>query len=461
MSVIDFPSRKSPEAETLGKLPPQNIEAEQAVLGAILIDNASLNKALEIIHPDYFYREAHRRIFSAVLDLNERNEVVDLITLTDHLRKKNELEMVGGATYLSFLVNSIPTAANIRQHSRIIHEKAILRNLITVATDIVGQGYEDQSRVEELLDFAERSIFGISERKLKPSFVAVKEIIKDSFETIERLYEKKERVTGVATGYRDLDEMTSGLQPSDLIVIAGRPSMGKTALALGVAQHLGIEKRGTAAIFSLEMSKEQLVMRMLCSEARVDAHKLRSGYLGRADWPKLTTAAGRIAEARIFIDDTPAISVLEMRAKARRLKAEHGLDLVIVDYLQLMRGRGEADNREQEISEISRSLKALAKELQLPVVAMSQLSRAVENRSDKRPILADLRESGAIEQDADIVIFIYRDEVYHTTDENKGIADIIVGKQRNGPIGNIKLAFLDRYTRFENLEKVHEEVEEF
>ncbi|MBI3610031.1 MAG: replicative DNA helicase [Nitrospirae bacterium] len=461
MSVIDFPSRKNPEAESLNKVPPQNIEAEQAVLGAILIDNASLNKALEIIGPEDFYRDSHRKIFSAVLDLNERNEVVDLITLTDQLRKKNELETVGGAAYLSSIVNSIPTAANIRQHARIIHEKAVLRNLIEVATDIVGQGYDDRARVEELLDYAERSVFGISERKLKPSFVAVKEIIKGSFETIERLYEKKERVTGVATGFTELDDMTSGLQPSDLIVIAGRPSMGKTALALGIAQHLGIEKRGTAAIFSLEMSKEQLVMRMLCSEARVDAHKLRSGYLGRADWPKLTTAAGRLTEARIFIDDTPALSVLEMRAKARRLKAEHGLDLVIVDYLQLMRGRGDADNREQEISEISRSLKALAKELQLPVVAMSQLSRAVENRADRRPVLADLRESGAIEQDSDIVLFIYRDEVYHPSDENKGIADIIIGKQRNGPIGNIQLTFLDKYTRFENLERTHEEAEEF
>ena len=461
MSVIDFPARKGQEAASVSKLPPQNIDAEQAVLGAILIENASLNKALEFITPDDFYRESHRRIFSAILDLNERNEVVDLITLTDHLRSKNELETVGGAAYLSSLVNSIPTAANIRQHSRIIHEKAVLRNLITIATDIVGQGYEGSRRVEELLDYAEHSIFGISEKKIKPSFVGVKEIIKGSFETIERLYEKKERVTGVATGFAELDDMTSGLQPSDLIVIAGRPSMGKTSLALGVAQHAAIEKRGTAAIFSLEMSKEQLVMRMLCSEARVDAHKLRSGFLGRADWPKLTTAAGRLSEARIYIDDTPALGVLEMRAKARRLKAEHGLDLIIVDYLQLMRGRGEADNREQEISEISRSLKALAKELQLPVVALSQLSRAVENRADKRPVLADLRESGAIEQDADIVIFIYRDEVYRQTDENKGIADVMISKQRNGPVGTIKLAFLDRYTRFENLERVHDEAEEF
>jgi len=461
MSVIDFPSRKNPEAEALSKVPPQNVEAEQAVLGAILIDNPSLNKTLEIINPDDFYREAHRRIFSAILDLNERNEVIDLITLTEHLRNKNELESVGGAAYLSSLVNAIPTAANIRQHSRIIHEKAILRNLISVATDIVGQGYEDNGRVDDLLDFAERSVFGIAERKLKPSFVLVKEIIKGSFETIERLYEKKERVTGVATGYTEIDDMTSGLQPSDLIVIAGRPSMGKTALALGIAQHAGINERRTAAIFSLEMSKEQLVMRMLCSEARVDAHKLRSGYLGRTDWPKLTTAAGRIAEARIFIDDTAAISVLEMRAKARRLKAEHGLDLIIVDYLQLMRGRGDADNREQEISDISRSLKALAKELQLPVIALSQLSRAVENRTDKRPVLADLRESGAIEQDADVVMFIYRDEVYHPETDQKGIAEIMISKQRNGPTGNKQLTFLDEFTRFENLSKAHEETEEF
>ncbi len=461
MSVIDFPSPKNQEAASTDRLPPQNVEAERAVIGAILIENSSLNKALEYLSEDDFYRAAHRNIFSAIIDLSERNEAIDLITVTELLRQKNQLEAVGGAAYLSSIVNSIPTAANIRQHSRLVHEKAVLRNLIGVATEIVGQGYEDNRRLEELLDYAERSIFSISERKIKPSFILVKEIIKGSFETIEKLYEKKERVTGVATGFTKLDDMTSGFQPSDLIVIAGRPSMGKTAMALGIAQHLGIEKRGVAAVFSLEMSKEQLVMRMLCSEARVDAHKLRSGYLGRADWPKLTTAAGRLTEARIFIDDTPALSVLEMRGKARRLKAEHGLDLLVVDYLQLMRGRGEADNREQEISEISRSLKALAKELQMPVIALSQLSRAVENRADKRPVLADLRESGAIEQDADIVIFIYREEVYHATEENKGIAEVVIGKQRNGPVGAIQLAFLDSYTRFENLEKIHEETEEF
>ena len=444
----------------ISKLPPQNVEAEQSVLGAILLDNNALNKALEILNPDDFYKEAHKRIFKTILDLNERNETIDLITLTDYLKGRNELEQVGGASYLTSLVNSVPTAANVRQHSKIIHEKALLRNLINVATEIVTQGYEGSGRVEDLLDQAESSIFGISERKIRPSFVPLKEIVKGSFETIERLYERKERVTGVPTGFTDLDEITSGLQPSDLIVIAGRPSMGKTSLALGIAQYAGIEKRLTTAVFSLEMSKEQLVMRMLCSEGRVDAHKLRSGYLGRADWPKLTTAAGRLTEAPIFIDDSPALSVLEMRAKARRLKAERGLDLIIVDYLQLMRGRGEADTREQEISEISRSLKALAKELHVPVVALSQLSRAVESRTDRRPVLADLRESGAIEQDAHVVIFIYRDEIYRQTDENKGLADIMISKQRNGPVGIRKMAFIDRYTRFENLERGHEHEEE-
>jgi replicative DNA helicase len=446
---------------SLYKVPPQNIEAEQSVLGAILLDNNALHKALEILGPTEFYRDAHKRIFRAMLDLSERNEAIDLITLTDYLQQKNELEQIGGAGYLSSLVNNVPTTANIRQHSRIVHEKALLRSLIDTATEIITKGYEDSGQVEELLDQAESSIFGISERKIRPAFMSLKEIVKGSFETIERLYERKESVTGVPTGFRDLDEMTSGLQPADLIVIAGRPSMGKTALALGMAQHAAIEKRRTVAIFSLEMAKEQLVMRMLCSEARVDAHKLRSGYLGRADWPRLTTAAGRLAEAPIFIDDSPSPSVLEMRAKARRLKGDQGLDLVIVDYLQLMRGRGEADTREQEISEISRGLKALAKELHVPVLALSQLSRAVETRGgDKRPILADLRESGAIEQDADVVMFIYREELYRLTDENRGIAEIMISKQRNGPTGVRKLTFIDRYTRFENLESGYGPAEE-
>jgi replicative DNA helicase len=443
-------------ADPLSKVPPQHLEAEEFVLGAILIDNQAMNKVLEVLSPSAWYREAHRKIFQAMIELSEVNEAIDQVTVSECLRRRNELEQIGGAAYLAKLVAQVPTAANVRHHAKIVQEKALLRNLITVATDIVASGYRDSEKVEDLIDQAERSIFEIAERKMRPSFVPVREIVKASFETIERLYEKKERVTGVPTGFTDLDELTSGLQPSDLIIVAGRPSMGKTALALSIAQYAAIEKRETVAIFSLEMSKEQLVLRMLCSEARVDAHKLRSGFLGRTDWPKLTSAAGRLAEAPIYIDDSPAMTVLEMRAKARRLKAERGLGLVIVDYLQLMRGRGGADNREQEISDISRSLKALAKELAIPVIALSQLSRAVETRGgDKKPQLSDLRESGAIEQDADVVMFIFREEVYRQTEENRGIADILLRKQRNGPTGEIQMAFIDRYTRFENLETAH------
>ena len=442
------------------KVPPQNIEAEQSVLGAILIENTALYKAIEIIGIDDFYKEAHKKIFLSMIELNEKNEAIDLVTLTEYLRKKNELDSVGGATYLSLLANTVPTAANIKYHSKIIYEKALLRNLINTATEIVSYGYENSRDIEELLDYAENAIFRISEKKIRPSFSAIKDIIKDSFETIERLSEKKERITGIPTGFYDLDMLTSGFQPSDLIIVAGRPSMGKTALCLCIAQHAGIEKGQPVAIFSLEMAKEQLVIRMLCAEARVDSHKLRSGFLAKSDWPRLTTAAGRLSEAPIFIDDSPGTSVLEMKAKARRLKAEHGLSLIVVDYLQLMSGRGERrrggpDTREQEISEISRSLKALAKELSVPVIALSQLNRAVESRQDKRPLLSDLRESGAIEQDADVILFIYREEVYKQTEENKGVAEIIIGKQRNGPVGIVKMAFIDKYTRFENLEKMH------
>ena len=446
----------------LQKLPPQNIEAEQSVLGAVLLDNASLNKAIEILAVDDFYKENHRRIYTAMLDLYEKSDAIDLITLTDHLRKKGEIELIGGASYLAVLVNVVPTAANIKYHSKLVHEKAMLRNLINTATEIVTSGYEHTQDVEDLLDSAERNIFAISDKRIKQSFVNVKEIVKSSFETIEKLYERKEMVTGLATGFIDFDEMTSGLQPGDLIIVAGRPGMGKTALSLCIAQNAAIEKKTPVAIFSLEMTKEQLVLRMLCSEARVDAHKLRSGYLGKTDWPKLTTAAGRLSEAPIFIDDSSALSVIEMRAKARRLMAKDGLGLVIVDYLQLMRGRGRSDTREQEISEISRSLKALAKELSTPVIAISQLNRAVESRSDRKPMLADLRESGAIEQDADLIVFVSREEVYNPctcerdaacTCGRRGKAEAVIGKQRNGPVGTVKLAYIDKYTRFENMEK--------
>ncbi|HIE64804.1 MAG: replicative DNA helicase [Nitrospira sp.] len=447
---------------SIQKLPPQNLEAEQAVLAAILLDNQAFNKVVEILSPEDFYKESHRKIFSALQGLDNEGEAIDLITLSDHLRKKDQLEKVGGSPYLTELLNSIPTAANVRLHANIVHEKAILRHLIGIATNIVTEGYEDQGKVGDLLDRAERSIFSISDKTMRSSFSPMKELVPMGFEIIERLADHK--LTGLPTFHKDLDQLMSGLQPSDLIIVAGRPSMGKTAFALGIAQNIAVRGAGTVGIFSLEMSKEQLVLRMLCSEARVDAHKLRSGFLGRPgndNWKKLIKAAGRLNDAPIFIDDTPAMTILEMRAKARRLKAEHNLSLLIVDYLQLMRGRGDAGSREQEISDISRSLKGLAKELRIPVIALSQLSRAVESRPEKkkRPILADLRESGAIEQDADVVLFIYREEVYDPCKcpregecvcGRKGKAEIIIGKQRNGPIDDIPMTFIDRYTRFED-----------
>jgi replicative DNA helicase len=435
------------------------------VLGGVLLENEAISKVLETLVPDDFYREPHRKICHSMIDLFEKNEPIDLITLTNALKGKNLLDEVGGGVYLSSLADSITTAANIEYYAKIVKEKAILRGLINTATEIVTRGYEDGGDVEDLLDQAEKNIFQISESQIKPSFYEIKNLLKESFKTIEKLYESKEIVTGVPSGFEELDKLTSGFQPSDLVVIAGRPSMGKTAFSLNIAQYAAIEKKIPSALFSLEMSKEQLVLRMLCSEAKVDAHKLRGGFLGETDWPKLTRAAGILSEAPIFIDDTPALSVLEMRAKARRLMAEHELGLVIVDYLQLMRGRGlsgrgrpSSETREQEISEITRSLKALAKELNIPVIALSQLNRKVEERTDKRPHLADLRESGAIEQDADLITFIYRDEIYNRADDNpnKGIAEVIIGKQRNGPVGEIKLAFLDKYTTFENLAWVKE-----
>jgi len=448
------------------KLPPQSVEAEQAVLGALLIDNDALHKVVDVVHEEDFYREAHRTLFRAMVDLSGRGEAIDLVTLTDHLKAQDRLERVGGAAYVAQLTELIPTAANVRHHAEIVRRKAVSRNLIHAATEIAERGYQDAERVEDLLDFAERSVFAISQRQVRADFVPVKEILKDSFAVIERLYERQEMVTGVPTSFARLDELTAGFQPSDLIILAGRPSMGKTALALTTAQHVGINHHEPVAVFSLEMSKEQLLTRMLCSEARVDSSKLRTGRFAKSDWPKLTNAAGRLTEARIFIDDTPAMTVLEMRAKARRLKADHnGLALIIVDYLQLMRGRS-SDSREQEISDISRSLKALAKELNVPVLACSQLSRAVESRNDKRPLLSDLRESGAIEQDADVVMFIYREEFYKPCDcpeeapcecGRRGRAEVIIGKQRNGPTGVAKLAFLNRYTRFEDLDETHNE----
>ncbi|HMK55095.1 MAG TPA: replicative DNA helicase [Dissulfurispiraceae bacterium] len=435
---------------TITKLPPQNIEAEQAVLGAIILDNEALPKSLEILAQDDFYRESHRRLYRAILDLFEKNDPIDIVTVSDYLRKSGDIDIVGGVAYLSTLVDSVPTSANIRYHARIVREKALLRHLIRTATNITARVYEDSSDPDELVDNAERMIFEIAEQRTKTSFATMKDVIKDTFKMIEHLYDKKEAITGVASGFKDLDELTSGFQPGDLIVVGGRPGMGKTAFALNIAQNTAINMKEPVAVFSLEMSKEQLVMRMLCSESMVDSARVRKGFIGKEDWPKLTGAAGRLAEAPIFIDDSSALTVLEIRAKSRRLKMEHGgLSLVVVDYLQLMRSRGNFERREQEISEISRSLKALAKELKVPVVALSQLNRSVESRHEKIPTLADLRESGAIEQDADVIIFLYRDEVYNkNSPHNRGTADIIIAKQRSGPTGTVKLSFEASCTRF-------------
>jgi len=437
------------------KLPPQNIEAEQSVLGGVLIENEAVHKVMEILTAEDFYRDAHRKIYDALMDLAERDEPADLITLTNELRKKEHLDSVGGASYVTSLIDSVVTAANIEYYAKIVKEKAILRKLIDTSTEIITHSYEDRSDVEGLLDEAERAIFEISENRIKPSFYSIRDIVKQSFKTIERLYEKKELVTGVPSGYRDLDQRTAGFQPSDLIIVAGRPSMGKTAFCLNVAQYAAIEKRTPVAIFSLEMSKEQLVIRMLCSEAQVEGTRLRTGFLTESDWPRLTLAAGNLSDAPIFIDDAAALSVLELRAKARRLNAEHGVGMIMIDYLQLMRGRAKVESRQQEISEISRSLKALAKELNVPVIAVSQLSRRTEERQGMRPQLSDLRESGAIEQDADVILFIYRDEVYNRSEDNpnRGKAELIIGKQRNGPTGKIELAYLEKFTTFKELYK--------
>lgn len=439
---------------SLYKLPPQNNEAEQSILGSILLENGAISAAQEIIRKDDFYSEAHRKIFAMIEELSEKNEPVDLITLSNALKDRNQLDSVGGTAYLASLVDNVPTAANVANYSRIVKEKAILRGLIGSATGIINSCYESGSDVDQVLDNAEHQIFQISENKVRQAFAPLRDVVKTTFKSIENLFNRKELITGVPTGFERIDDMTSGLQNSDLIIVAGRPSMGKTAFALSIAQNAALESQVPVAIFSLEMSKEQLVFRLLASEARVDSQRMRKGFLGEMDWPKLTEAAGRLSEAPMYIDDTPAISVLEMKAKSRRLKADKGLGLIVVDYIQLMRGSNSTrDSREQEISEISRSLKSLAKELQLPVIALSQLNRKVEDRPNRRPQMADLRESGAIEQDADVIAFIYRDEVYNKADDNpeKGKAEIIIGKQRNGPTGTVKLAFLNQFTAFENL----------
>ena len=445
-------------AEVGGRVPPQNVDAEESVLGAILLDNGAIDRVTGVLQPEDFYRESHRKIYRAMQVLADRSEPADLVTLGEVLRGRGELADVGGAAYLAELAERVPTAANVTHYARVVRDKSVLRNLIATATSIAERGYAGQD-VKELLDRAEQEIFALSDREVRPAFVRLDGLLNSTFDTIERLFEQKQAVTGVPTGFVDLDRLTAGLQPSDLVIVAGRPSMGKTALCMNIAENAALKADAGVAIFSLEMSKEQLAMRMLCSQAHVDLKRVRTGHLNDSEFGELAKAAANLSEAKIFIDDTPALTVLELRAKARRLSRDPSanLKLVIVDYLQLMRSSEGKDSREQEISEISRSLKALAKELHLPVLALSQLNRQVENRHPPKPRLADLRESGAIEQDADVIAFIYREEVYDEDTPRKGIAEIIVAKQRNGPLGNVDLAFLREYTRFENYEMAPEE----
>ncbi len=441
--------RKDP---SLYHVPPQSLEAEESILSAILVDNDTLPEILEILSPKDFYRSSHQKMFTAITELFSRDEPVDLVTLTNILRERGWLDEIGGATYLANLVDTVPFAVNAQYYAKIVHDKACLRQLIEKTNAIAKRCFEDRGDVETVIDFAESSIFEISENKIKPAFYPIGKIIEVNIDALEERQGNKALVTGVPTGFTKLDELTAGLQKSDLVILAGRPGMGKTAFALNIAKNAAVDDNIPVAIFSLEMSKEQLSFRMLSSEARIDSSRLRRGFITQDDWLKITDAAGFLSQAPIFIDDSPNITVLEIRAKSRRLKMENDIGMIIIDYLQLMKGRASAERRDLEISEISRSLKALAKELDIPVLALSQLNRKLEERSDKRPQLADLRESGALEQDADVVAFIYRDELYNKAENNpnKGKAELILAKQRNGPTGIATLTFLDTYTRFEN-----------
>lgn len=440
------------------RLPPQNLEAEQAVLGAIFLEPSSLTVASEILIPEDFYRLAHQKIFAVMLKLSDSGKAVDLITVTEELAAADILEDVGGVSYLSELAGSVPTAANIQFYAKIVEEKSILRRLIRTATEIAQDGYQREDEVDELLNEAEKKIMEISSRKTTGGFQSIKDVLIRTYDNIEMLHNRAGDVTGLATGFVELDKMTAGFQRNDLIIVGARPSMGKTAFALNIAQNVATKTGENVAIFSLEMGAEQLVMRMLCAEGNIDSQRLRTGTLTDEDWGKLTMAMGSLSNAGIYIDDTPGVRVQDIRSKCRRLKQEHGLGMVIIDYLQLILGSGKSsDNRQQEVSEISRSLKQLARELEIPVIALSQLSRGVEQRQDKRPIMSDIRESGSIEQDADIIAFLYRDDYYNKDSENQNIIEIIIAKQRNGPTGTVSLAFLKEYNKFVNLERRYDD----
>ncbi|HVN47717.1 MAG TPA: replicative DNA helicase [Bacteroidota bacterium] len=452
--LIDFNSPSNLPSE--GRVPPQAVEIEEAVLGAMLIEKEALAKALEVLDDTAFYKPAHQKIFKALIELFNRSEPVDLITLTEELRRQGELENIGGEYYLSELTTKVSSAANVEYHAHIVLERALMRQLIHASSEVANRAYSETEDALGLLDEAEQKIFNISEQRMKKSFTAMDTAVHQTMEMLQSIHGKHGGVTGAPSGFHRLDELTGGFQPSDFIIIAGRPSMGKTAFALSVARNAALngDKPTAVGMFSLEMSTQQLVMRLMCAEARVDAHKVRTGRLPEDEWKKLSMSVGRLYKAKIFIDDTPGLNILELRAKARRLKVEHNIGLLVVDYLQLMQGPRNIQSREQEISTISRSLKGLAKELNLPVIALSQLNRSVESRNDKRPALSDLRESGAIEQDADVVMFVHRPEMFGITEDEgestEGLAEIIIGKQRNGPTDTVKLQFIKQYARFEN-----------
>ncbi len=460
-----------PPKQLIDRVPPQNLEAEQSTLGSMMIDRSALEKALDILKPEDFYREAHQIIFESLMSLAERDEAVDIITIQEELRGSGKLEAVGGIDYIMTLIDMVPTAANVEYYARIVEEKSILRRMIDASMQIIGLSHGEVESIDDIMDQAERMVFQVSQRRVGAYFTPISTLSQEAFERIERQYNEKAKVSGLSTGFHDLDNITSGLQSGDLVIVAARPSMGKTAFALDIARHVAVKDKKPVAVFSLEMSKEQLTLRLICSESHVDAHRLRTGYMENRDWPKLAEGVGRLYTAPIFIDDTTDVTALQMRSKCRRLKAEHGLSLVVVDYLQLMTSHKRVDNRTQEIGEMARALKSLAREMQVPVIALSQLSRAVEQRQDKRPMLSDLRESGSIEAEADVVMFLYRADYYKQKEiimddeglpaeqrmmgdggeQERDITEIIIGKQRNGPTGTIKLKFLPQYACFGNL----------
>jgi len=434
---------------------PQSIEAEQSVIGSMIIDKNSIAKVMEGLEEDDFYRDGHKAIYKAILEMFRNDMAVDLVTLLEYLKSTDMLERAGGVTYITELSASVPTTANLSAYIKIVSDKSTLRKLIKASTAIIEESYNRQDKVGNVVDIAEKKIFNIAENRTSKDFEPLSDVLERGFLQIEKLFNNKGEITGVGSGFADLDSMTSGFQPGDMILIAARPSMGKTTFALNIAEHAALREQKSVVIFSLEMSKEQLAYKLLCSEANVDMLKLRTGALEDSDWENIARATGPLSKAKVYIDDTAGVTVMEMRSKCRRLKIEYGIDLIVIDYLQLMSGGSGTDNRQQEVSEISRSIKALAKEMECPVIALSQLSRAPEQRADHRPMLSDLRESGSIEQDADLVMFLYRDEYYNKETEDKNIGECIIAKQRNGPVGTVKMAWLGQYSKFGNLDVIH------